>query len=83
MTYHKFWPAKTIEEYGMNGGRFIEQAGSPSGFLLDWGAIDEHAAAVVEHRPARLVVIGETVGPTGVRYPELQYVPQLALRVVS
>jgi hypothetical protein len=70
-TYRRIWPHQTIEEYGMNGGRFIPQPGSVSGFLLDFGAIDEHAWAVNHHAPSRYVVIGETIRDDGVRTPEL------------
>jgi hypothetical protein len=71
MTHRKFARPKSVEEYGFEDGRAVDQAGTPSGFLLPWEAIDDVARAKTEHRPQMLVVVGEWVREDGVRFPEL------------
>jgi hypothetical protein len=73
MTQHNiFWPARTVRSYGFDANhRPIEEAASPSGYLLPWEAIDAEADAVSTRRPCQFVVVGEYVRDDGVRLPEL------------
>lgn len=71
-TRNYFDPPRPLRDYGFDvNHRPIVQAGSLSGYLLPWDALDAEAAAVSGRNPCQFVIIGETVRVDGVRFPEL------------
>ena len=69
--HRRFYPPRSVNEYGFDARGAIVQEGSPSGFLLPHEAIADHAESIVKARPPMYVVTGEYVRNDGMRFPEL------------
>ena len=71
-TRRYFNPPKSVKAYGFENGQPVPQAGSASGFLLGWDALDAHVQALAERRPCEFVVTAEdTRDPDGLVFPVL------------
>jgi len=67
---------QSVRAYGFLNGEPIVQAGTASGFLLGFDALDAHVDAVAERRPCEYLVIGEDRRDDGMVFPVLGMNPE-------
>lgn len=71
----RFSPPRSVYEYGFDADGPIRQAGTVSGCLLGWDALDAHTESLTYGKPCEFVVVGEDIRDDGMRFPILGVSP--------